>query len=230
MWVGGEAASFGSKLKWTGLDELILENKSDRPVVIVIRESADGPQVELRPADHLLGQYCYDKILTLYAEYPNAHFAAIGPAGEHYEACYYAAIALSTENLLKTGDDKCRWAGRGGMGAVLGSKNVIAIVAESTDRHAKLTPETRALNKEIATGPGSRKFREKNRGGLGGTWANYEPLEQFHMVPQNNFSPHRRRRTGADVPGRARGRLRHQGRVLLPVRHQLPQEHLRAQG
>jgi aldehyde:ferredoxin oxidoreductase len=188
MWSAG-SGKFGSKLKWAGLDELILENKAERPVIIVIRESDDGPQVSLRSADHLLGKYCHHKILTLYEEYPNAHFAAIGPAGEHHDACYYAAIALSTENLLKSGDDKCRWAGRGGMGAVLGSKNVIGIVAEAQDRTAPLSVETRALNKEIATGPGSRKFREKKKGGLGGTWANYEPLEQFHMVPQNNFRP-----------------------------------------
>ena len=188
MWSAG-SGKFGSKLKWTGLDELILENKADHPVIIVIREADGGPQVELKPADHLLGKGCHEKILALYTEYPDAHFAAIGPAGEHYDACYYAAVALSTENLLKSGDDKCRWAGRGGMGAVLGSKNVIGIVAEAKDRTAPLTPKTSALNKEIATGPGSRKFREKNRGGLGGTWANYEPLEQFHMVPQNNFRP-----------------------------------------
>ena len=50
----------------------------------------------------------------------DAHFAAIGPAGEHYEDCYMAAVALSTENQLRSGDDKCRWAGRGGMGAVMG--------------------------------------------------------------------------------------------------------------
>ncbi len=188
MWSAG-SGKFGSKLKWAGLDELILDNKADRPSIIVIRETDDGPRVELKPADHLLGKYCHEKILTLHEDYPGAHFAAIGPAGEHYDACYYAAVALSTENLLKTGDDKCRWAGRGGMGAVLGSKNVIGIVAEAKDRVAPLTPETRALNKDSATGPGSRKFREKNKGGLGGTWANYEPLERFHMVPQNNFRP-----------------------------------------
>ena len=80
MWSAG-SGKFGSKLKWTGLDELILENKADRPVIIVIRESDSGPRVELRPADHLLGKYCHEKILTLYAEFPNAHFAAIGPGG-----------------------------------------------------------------------------------------------------------------------------------------------------
>ena len=80
MWSAG-SGKFGTKLKWAGLDELILENKADHPVIIVIRESDTGPQVELRPADHLLGKYCHEKILTLYAEYPDAHFAAIGPAG-----------------------------------------------------------------------------------------------------------------------------------------------------
>ena len=119
----------------------------------------------------------------------------IGPAGEHYEACYYGAVALSTENLLKTGDDKCRWAGRGGMGSVMGSKNLIGIVVETPDQVAALAPATRDVNKEIATGPGSRKFREASRGGLGGTWANYEPLSKFHFVPQANFRP-----PGDDAP------------------------------
>jgi aldehyde:ferredoxin oxidoreductase len=121
--------------------------------------------------------------------YADAHFAAIGPAGEHYEDCYMAAVALSTENQLRSGDDKCRWAGRGGMGAVMGYKRVLAIVAQAPDRIAKLKPEIRDINKAASTGPGSRKFREKDKGGLGGTWSNYEPLEKFHFVPQNNFRP-----------------------------------------
>ena len=71
----------------------------------------------------------------------------------------------------------------------MGSKNLIGIVAEAPDQVTKPPPEIRALNKEIATGPGSRKFREAERDGLGGTWANYEPLEKFHFVPQYNFRP-----------------------------------------
>ena len=39
------------------------------------------------------------------------------------------------------------------------------------------------------TGPGFRKFREKNKGRLGGTWSNRQPLEKFYVVPQNNFRP-----------------------------------------
>ena len=188
MWSAG-SGKFGSKLKWCGLDEIIIENRSETPVILVIRGTDDGPTAELAPAGALLGLPCYQKITTLQPDYPDAHFAVIGPAGEHYEQCYYAAVALSTENLLKTGDDKCRWAGRGGMGGVMGSKNLIGIVAQVEDEVVKVAPEVRALNKEIATGPGSRKFREAHRGGLGGTWANYEPLDKFSFVPQDNFRP-----------------------------------------
>ena len=183
------SGKFGSKLKWTGVDEVVIEGKSAQPVVLVISGSDDGPSARLESADHLLGLHCYRKILALYDQYPDGHFAVIGPAGESFEHCYFAAIALSTENLLKSGDDKCRWAGRGGMGAVMGSKNLIGIVAEGPDRLSRLAPEIRTLNKEIATGPGSRKFREASRGGLGGTWANYEPLDKFSFVPQLNFRP-----------------------------------------
>ena len=155
MWSAG-SGKFGTKLKWTGLDEIIVEGKSDRPVVLVVRgpEDADtgGPTAELHRADQLLGLPCYRKITTLHQEYPDAHFAVIGPAGEHYQNCYFAAVALSTENLLRSGDDKCRWAGRGGMGAVMGSKNLIGIVADVKDKVVRLTPEIRELNKEIASG------------------------------------------------------------------------------
>jgi aldehyde:ferredoxin oxidoreductase len=188
MWSAG-SCKFGPKLKWTGLDEVILEGRADVPVYLVIRHSEEGPRIAFEPAGDLLGLTCHEKIMWLRDRYADAHFAAIGPAGEHYEDCYMASVALSTENQLRSGDDKCRWAGRGGMGAVMGYKRVLAIVAQAPDRIAKLKPEIRDINKAASTGPGSRKFREKDKGGLGGTWSNYEPLEKFHFVPQNNFRP-----------------------------------------
>ena len=188
MWSAG-SGKFGCKLRWTGVDELILEGRSSEQVIIVIRPGTDGPTVEFKSASHLLGLECYKKILLLKEEYPDADFAAIGPAGENYENCYFAAVALSTENLFKSGDDKCRWAGRGGMGSVMGYKGVIAIVAQAPDKLGKLKPEIRDINREIATGTDSRKFREKDKGGLGGTWSGYEALEPFNLLPQNNFRP-----------------------------------------
>lgn len=188
MW-SAASGKFGSKLKWTGLDEIVCEGRSSKPIIVVARETEHGPVVELKPADHLLGLSTHEKIMALRDEYDDAHFAVIGPAGERYEQCYFAAVAVSTENQLRSGDDKCRFAGRGGMGTVMGSKQVIAFVAQSGDRITKLTPELKELNKTVATGPGSAKFREKNRSGIGGTWTNYEPMERRHIVPQYNFRP-----------------------------------------
>jgi aldehyde:ferredoxin oxidoreductase len=188
MWSAG-GGKFGSKLKWTGLDELVLEGCASEPVIVVIRGGSNGPNVEFKSARHLLGLECYKKINLLKQEYADAHFAVIGPAAEHYESCYFGAVALSTENLLKSGDDKCRFAGRGGMGSVLGYKNVIAIVAQVPDQLDKVKPEIRDINREIGAGPGSRKFREKDKGGLGGTWSGYEALEPLNLLPQNNFRP-----------------------------------------
>ncbi|MEE8395630.1 MAG: aldehyde ferredoxin oxidoreductase N-terminal domain-containing protein, partial [bacterium] len=188
MWSSG-SGKFGSKFKWTGLDEVVFENKSPSPVYALFGEGPDGPTVELKPAGYLLGQTTHEKIMTLQKEYDDAHFAVIGPAGENFEQVYFAAVAMSTENQLKSGDDKCRFAGRGGMGSVMGSKNLIALVARSKDRFGKLSPVLRDVNREISTGPGSRKFREKDKGGVGGTWTNYEPLQKFYLVPENNFRP-----------------------------------------
>ena len=190
MWSAG-SDKFGCKLRWTGVDELILEGRSSGPVMIVLRRGTEGPTVEIKPADHLLGLACHDKIMRLQEGIPAGRpFRGDWSGGENYENCYFAAVGLSTENQLKSGDDKCRWAGRGGMGSVMGYKGVIAIVAQAPDQLGKLKPEIRDINREIGTGPGSRKFREKNKGGLGGTWADYDSL-QYHinLLPQNNFRP-----------------------------------------
>lgn len=183
------SGKFGSKMKWTGLDEIVVEGQASRPLMIVIQTGDDGPRLTLKPADALLGLETHDKIMALQTDYADAHFAVIGPAGEAYQSCYFAAVALSTENELKSGDDKCRFAGRGGMGTVMGSKNLIALVAQSPDKRAQLAPEVKEINKKISTGPGSVKFREADKGGLGGTWSNFPILEKFHALPQDNFRP-----------------------------------------
>lgn len=101
----------------------------------------------------------------------------------------YAAIALSTALQLRTGDPKPRFCGRGGFGAVMGSKNLLAIVAEGADpKPGKPSPGLKALNLAVAKGEGSRRFRER------GTWGNYEFLSPVHALPEMNFAP-----TGTDV-------------------------------
>ena len=148
------------------------------------------PNVEFKPADHLLGLSCHDKIMRLQKDYPAGHcLRGNWSAAENYENCYFGAVALSTENLLKSGDDKCQLPGRGGMGSVMAYKRYMAIVAQAPDQLGKLKPEIRDINRETGTGPGSRKFREINKGGLGGTWSGYETWGPFSLLPQNNFRP-----------------------------------------
>ena len=188
IWSAG-SGKFGSKLRWAGLDQIIFEGRSPRPVLLHVCQGEDGPKARLLPAEDYLGLGCHAKIMALKARFADTHFAVIGEAGENYAACYYGAIALSTENLLKSGDDKCRWAGRGGMGSIMGYKNIIGIIADARDAKVKPTGSIKEFNKYIAAGPGSRKYREVKKGGLGGTWANYGPLGKLNIVPENNFRP-----------------------------------------
>lgn len=194
IWSTG-SGNFGAKFKWTGLDELIFENRSPTPVYALIMESTEGPVVELKPADHLIGLSTHDKIMTLQREYSNAHFAAIGEAGEHWQNVYFGAVGLSTDRQLKSGDDKMRFAGRGGMGSLMGYKNILALVAQSTDKIKPMTSEVRAVNVNVVKGGGAARLQPISRGGGGGTWAAYDVLQAFHAVPVNNFRPQ-----GNDLP------------------------------
>jgi len=196
MWSAG-SGKFGTKLRFLGIDEVIFSGRCAGPTTLHISRSSTGGGAEFSFLDAtvLVGQTTNAKIQALHAEYPDAHFAVIGPAGENYETVLYATIALSSENQLKSGDAKARYCGRGGMGGVMGSKNLLAIVADTADQ--KLEPPASSLkriNSVVGTGDGSRRFRETKTGGMGGTWANAEALNPSHAMPEYNFMP-----TGTDI-------------------------------
>ena len=194
MWSTG-SGNFGAKFKWTGLDELIFEGRSPEPVYALITDTPEGPAVELKPADHLLGLSTHDKMMVLRKEYGTAHFATIGQAGEQWESVYMGAVALSTDNQLRSGEDKMRFAGRGGMGSLMGYKNLLALVAQSSDKIKAVSPEVKSVNLNVVKGGGSARLQPISRGGGGGTWAAYDVLQVFHAVPVNNFRPQ-----GNDLP------------------------------
>ncbi len=196
MWSAG-SGKFGTKLRFLGVDEVIFTGRCARPTTLHIMRAptGDGADFRFEDAAPLVGLTTNDKIQALHRAYPDAHFAVVGPAGEHYTNVRYAAIALSSENQLKSGDAKARYCGRGGMGGVMGSKNLLAIVADTPD--GKLEPpaaELKRINNAVGTGDGSRRFRELKTGGMGGTWANAEALNPFHAMPEYNFMP-----TGTDI-------------------------------
>jgi aldehyde:ferredoxin oxidoreductase len=107
----------GPELKFAGYDGLILEGKADKPVYIWI----DDDKVEIRDASHLWGKdpFTAQDILRSEIGDKEIHIATIGLAGE--EKAPYAMILCDI-----------RAAGRGGMGAVMGSKNLKAIAVRGT--------------------------------------------------------------------------------------------------
>jgi aldehyde:ferredoxin oxidoreductase len=129
--------------------------------------------------------------MQLADRYADSHIAAIGPAGEQWQHNFYGAIACSTVNELQSRDCKPRFAGRGGMGSIMGAKNLLAIVAQVPDRKgSKLTPAVLEANKEISRGEGSRNYRDARKAnGGGGTWRNVAGLHPVGALPEMNFWP-----------------------------------------
>ncbi len=111
---------FGHELKRAGLDALVIHGKSKTPIYLWIK---DG-KVEIRPADHLWGQLTAETQEQIHAELDDdkIRIAQIGPAGENLVR--YAAVM----------HDVNRAAGRSGLGAVMGSKNLKAVAARGTAR------------------------------------------------------------------------------------------------
>ncbi len=110
----GARGFFGPELRWSGHEQLIFTGVSERWVYLWI----DNDTVEIRDASHLVGLDITDTTVRLRSELkdPDLQVAAIGPAGENL-VCY----AIISCNMARA-------AGRTGMGAVMGSKRLKAIV------------------------------------------------------------------------------------------------------
>jgi len=108
---------FGAMLKYAGYDALVVEGRAERPVYIWIKDD----KVEIRDAAQLWGQTTpetTEKIRKLTDE--EASVSCIGPAGENL---------VPLANVM----NECnRAAGRSGVGAVMGSKNLKAVVVRGT--------------------------------------------------------------------------------------------------
>ncbi len=109
---------WGSKLKYAGYDAVIVEGKAEKPVYINIKDE----KVEILDASHLWGKETLEVEKQFKSNDSNASVLNIGPAGENL-----SLIAA----VMNDGD---RAAGRNGVGAVLGSKNLKAIVVSSTNK------------------------------------------------------------------------------------------------
>jgi aldehyde:ferredoxin oxidoreductase len=188
MW-SAASGDFGRKVLAAGLDEVVFLGRAPKPSYVLIRREGEHPVVSLEDASDILGKTTHEKIITLGERHPGAHVAALGPSGENWQTNFYAAIACSTTNEMRSRDCKPRFAGRGGMGGMLGSKNILAIAAQAPEQdRGKLPPGVLAANKEIARGAGSRNYRDQHKGnGLGGTWRNIHGLHPLGALPEKNF-------------------------------------------
>jgi len=132
---GNGGGNFGPSLKWAGLDALIISGKATHPSYLFI----DNGEFHLRSAEHLWGKSPEEVSRAIRSDIgasagdPHVGIAAIGRAGEE-------GVRLSV--ILS--DDHS--AGRGGLGAVMGSKNLKAVVIRGSRKVEVFDPP--ALNRK----------------------------------------------------------------------------------
>jgi len=163
------SSGFAIAGKRCGCDAIVIVGRATRLSALVI----DDGRVRLEPAEDLCGATCHVTETTLKERLGSDYqIASIGPAGEH--AVRFATISHDG-----------RHAGRGGSGAVLGSKNVKALAVRGTRRcewaHPReLTEYSKNLSKR-SFGPATAKYREL------GTATNLLTFNRLGALPTRNF-------------------------------------------
>ncbi len=164
---------FGQELKAAGFDLLILENSSEKPVILFIE---DG-NVNFIDASLIWGKQVYatEKVVRELIGTLDIRVLSIGPAGENLVK--FASIS----------NDFSRNAARGGSGAVLGSKKIKAIALRGTSdipvvdlkgfRKSAKKAKTVIFNNPWVEG--QRKY---------GTVRSVEIVNQSGFLPVNNFT------------------------------------------
>ncbi|MHA1198704.1 MAG: aldehyde ferredoxin oxidoreductase family protein [Candidatus Heimdallarchaeaceae archaeon] len=133
--IGGK---FGHRLKKAGYDYILVRGKSKKPCYLLINDE----EVSLQSAEELWGKGTFETEETLKNKHPKSEVASIGQAGENL---------VTYANIMT---DKSHMAGRGGTGAVMGSKNLKAVVAVGTSSIDSVNDNFKELTKV---------FREKVR-------------------------------------------------------------------
>ena len=171
----GEAVShgtFGAELKRAGYDAVILTGKAEKPVYLWI----DDDSVQLLDASQVWGKSPSETEDAIKAE-----------IGDYYVRV--ASIGLAGEKLSKIAciiNEKTRAAGRTGLGAVMGSKNLKAIAVRGTHDIVVAKPdEFMEMVKEFherMKGPAAQKYRTL------GTPENIMVQNALFCMPTRNFS------------------------------------------
>lgn len=164
---------FGASLKFAGYDLLIIEGASPKPVYLHVNDD----EAELLPADDIWGTTVWhaEEWIKERHRNPQLKVASIGEAGEN--KVMFACIV----------NDLHRAAGRSGVGAVMGAKNLKAVAAYGTkgvavkdpERFMKVVEETHQLLVDSAGRQGLTKY---------GTQAMMDTMQRFGGLPTRNFN------------------------------------------
>ena len=164
------SSHFALELKRTGFDAVVITGQAAAAVYLVI----DGPHVEIRSAEKLRGKSPKETEAAIRSELNSAEIrvAAIGAAGEN--RVRFATIS-----------NEGRHAGRGGIGAVMGSKNLKAIAVRGDHDTAVFDPEgvdAMAVSlRRRSLGSLTDKYRNI------GTVANLAVFNRLGVLPAHNF-------------------------------------------
>ncbi len=191
------SSHFALAAKRAGVDALAIVGQREEPSVLLVDgHGSDVPRVQWRDASNLWGRSAQEAEETLRRDLgPEWQIASIGAAGE-------ALIPFAT--ISHDG----RHAGRGGLGAVLGSKRIKALAVRGDHRTPIACPErTMALAKDLSArsfGPATEKYRA----GYGGEPARVQSLRrladaQLRGGPFRVRRAARQRGTRPGAPGRA---------------------------
>jgi aldehyde:ferredoxin oxidoreductase len=154
--------------KQTGYDAIVIVGRCDAPAVLLI----DDGGVRLEPAAGAWGQTTPEATARLAGRFPGFTFGVIGPAGE--SLVRFATVSFDN-----------RHAGRGGLGAVMGSKQLKAVGVRGARRTPVADPAgvvaaARDLSRR-SFGPATAKYREL------GTVANLLAFNRLNALPTRNF-------------------------------------------
>jgi aldehyde:ferredoxin oxidoreductase len=163
---------WGAQLRFAGFDGLIVTGRASSPAYVWIHEG----QAEIRDAGDVWGSGTFETHDRVREETDRrAHVACIGPAGENL---------VRVAGVMTGGQGHNRAAGRGGMGALMGSKNLKAIVVWGQEKPSYPDPDRfRATVREA-----NLFIRERSEGmSLTGTAGGVPATELYGDLPLKNW-------------------------------------------
>ncbi|MEA1993685.1 MAG: aldehyde ferredoxin oxidoreductase family protein [Euryarchaeota archaeon] len=164
---------FGAEIKKAGYDFIIIQGRAEKPVYIAINDD----NVEIRDAEDLWGKNSFE---TEEALQEKGRVLSIGVAGENQVK--FACINTDLRGEARGGN-----AGRGGAGAVMGSKNLKAVVIKGTEklRYADEEGFRNAVKKAFKMIKEDNFIPQRRKYGTP-IWVS--PVNENKLLPTRNFS------------------------------------------